>query len=138
MKPAILLPLLAATIATAQPIDVKDELWYPTNPPRKVSPDTQAPAPAQKASADTSANITSQGSGNITRSPEDIFLAAYQEVTKAQKSITAKDYDEARKDLTRAITGLDELGKLYPQWQPQIVKFRTESTQKLLASLPSK
>ncbi len=138
MKPAILLALLAATVATAQPVDVKDELWYPTNPPKKVYPAKDTSAPEQKAPDTAPEGIPHQGAGNTTSSPEDMFLAAYQRITAAQKNITAKEYDLARKGLTQALTGLDDLSKRYPQWQPQIVKFRSESTQKLLSTLPTK
>ncbi len=134
MKITLLLSLLAATVAAAQPIDAKGELWYPTNPPRKVDPGAQTPSPAQKAPTDTAA----QGKGNTIQSPEDMFLSAYRQVTMANKSIAETDYDQARKSLTQALTSLEQLGKLYPQWQPQIVKFRLDSTQKLLSSLPSK
>jgi len=138
MKAVLLISLLVLETASAQPIDVRDELWHPTNPPKKVFRDKQEQSEIQKKSQDALLKALREQASEQKRSPEDLFLEAYKMIQMAEKKIQSKEYSPAKDSLTQAITTLSDLHNQFPEWGEEIVRYRVELAQSLLTSLPAK
>jgi hypothetical protein len=138
MKTAFFISLVALATASAQPIDVRDELWYPTNPPKKAFQDKQEQSEIQKKSQDALLKALRDQAARQNRSPEDLFLEAYKAIQVGQKNIQNKEYSPAKENLTQAITTLSNLQNQFPEWGEEIVRYRVDIAQSLLTSLPSK
>jgi len=130
MRIVILTLLLVISTSAAQPIDARGDLWYPTNPPKKVSPDNEKEAGDALMKA-----LRNRVEGKI--SPDESFLRAYKTIQVAQNNIKNKEYAQAKDDLTRAISILSDLQTQSPQWGSEIVKYRIDFANSLLASLPA-
>jgi len=130
MRIVILKLLLVISTSAAQPIGARDELWHPTNPPKKVSPGNE------KAAGDALMKAQrNQVEGKI--SPDESFLRAYKTIQVAQENVKNKEYAKAKDNLTRAISILSDLRTQSPQWAGEIVKYRIDFANSLLASLPA-
>ena len=138
MKAAFLLLLFAVAPASTQPIDARDELWNPTNPPKKASQSQQDQAEIQKKSQDALLKALREHAAKPERSPENLFLDAYKMIQVAQQNIQSKEYSSAKERLTQATTTLSDLHNQYPEWGKEIVRYRVELAQSLLTSLPIK
>lgn len=138
MKTTLFISLLIVSAAAARPLDWKDDAWYPTNPPKKVYPGNQEQNEIQKKSNQMLVDALRQQESKSTKTPEDAFLAAYRLIQTARKNIQSKEYAPAKENLSQAISRLEDLRKQYPEWGNEIVKYRFDYAQSLLAAMPSK
>jgi hypothetical protein len=138
MKTTIFISLLSTTLASAQPLDWKDEAWHPTNPPKKIYPTSQEQDNRLKKSNQMLVEALRQKDSKSAKAPEDAFLTAYRLIQSAEKNIQNKEYGPAKENLSQAINDLESLRKQYPEWGKNIVKYRSDYAQTLLGALPTK
>ena len=138
MKTTLFIPLLIVGVAAAQPIDWKDDAWYPTNPPKKAYSSKQEENNIQKKSVKMLVDALRQRESQASKTPEDSFLSAYKLIQTAEKDIQSKEYVLAKENLSQAVNCLEDLRKQYPEWGKEIVEYRFDYAQSLLAALPGK
>lgn len=130
MKRLLLIPLVLATSLNAQPIDWRDNLVYPTNPPQTAVP---------RSNADVQSKVLAALRAKTTQkpdSPEERFLEAYKTTQSGKKYSENQDQQKARECYLKALDNLRNISKEHSDWQPKVVQYRTEYVQKLLTNLP--
>jgi len=127
--------LLCATLIThsllAEPIDWRDNLIYPVNPPRSVTPDK---SPGMSAIVLDALENTNKGEQKYT--PVEEYISAYKAALEGRSFADRRNYDQARKQYREAIYRLNLIKKTQPDWNPQLVEFRLAFVYKLLLDIP--
>ena len=129
MKTTLILSTIFTACLNAQPLDWRDNLVYPTNPPKdavqRENPEIkQKVIPALKTQ-----------SAQESKSPDDQFLEAYKIAQQGLSFSQNSKPDKAREMFLSARELLNGLTKQYPEWQPSVVKYRLDYLQKLLDGL---
>lgn len=123
---------MATVTLSAQPLEIKDGLWYPTNPPTKAFLDQQT----SDKFLETMRGITPpKKPDQAAPSPDDAFLKAYSLIRIARESLAENHRDVAKISLQTALSVLSSIQKESPQWGQEIVKDHIELAQNLLATV---
>lgn len=118
--------------AIAQPIDARDHLIYPVNPPRpverQISPMTEEikmKLIEEYRKKRIYENLLSEDSAS------DIFLRAYKMFQEAE-ILNQKDPDKAKFLFAEVLSDLIALKKSFPEWQSEVVDYRIEKVKSIL------
>lgn len=123
---------MVTVIASAQPLTIKEGLWYATHPPIKVFPDDEQAF--DDALKDFWTKIPDKESEKAIPSADKDFLKAYSLIKVARQSLAENHRDVAKVSLQTALNVLSAIKKKSPQWGQEIVKDHIELAQSLLAT----
>jgi hypothetical protein len=121
--------MVSTAIANAQPLDVRGNLIYPTNPPRDAV-ERENPELTQKV-----IDALKTQSVSSSKDPRSRFLEAYRMTQQGLSFIQNANPDKAREMYLSATETLKGLTREYPDWQPSVVKYRLDYLQRQLNAL---
>lgn len=130
MKTTLTLLLLSIASTFAQPLDWRDNLVYPTNPPRSA---VQRENPELKKEL---LEALRQDAASKNISPEDRFLEAYKTAQEGLQYSRDENSQKARELFLGSKELLHALRKENPDWQPAIIEYRLKYLQTLIDQLP--
>jgi hypothetical protein len=68
-------------------------------------------------------------------SPQNMYLQIYAEIQEADRHLQAREMGKARHLYEKALGGLEEIGKKYPDWEPTIIRYRIKYLEEKLSEI---